>query len=97
MLIYYDTGQVYAAEPALAPPMGAQVIRQQEPGKDAPSILHGFDYYWLNADGLWQGADTFGMMDLILHRFPAVRKVIAGRTIPNYEFQSILKRAVGAG
>ena len=56
-------------------------------------LIHSHDYYWQNQNGIWEGADDFGLKDQLLNNFSNVKRVMAGRTISESDFQKILQTA----
>ena len=91
--IWYDTGLTFTDQAGSAfdaPGLGVQIIVMEDD-------LHGrfqqsrFDYYVWDESTAWVGCDLFGLWDYLQR--PGRKKVIFGRTIPNYHYDAIIQQA----
>lgn len=91
--IYYGDGSTYSnkdGKPFDAPPDNVQAIVFAD--RDHGRIINAMrDFYWWMGDE-WYGGDLFGLFDHL--RQPGPRKVLFARSIPNEQYQEIIKTAL---
>lgn len=93
--IFYDNGATFDGPVELAPGDGViGIVREDVSPADFPytngrELLYGKDHYWWNGER-WLGGDSYGRDDYL--RQPGWRKVIAGRTVPRVQFESVKQR-----
>lgn len=93
--IYYADGSTYDGVVERAPGDGVVgIVRRDVDPADFPytngrELLYGKDHYWWSVDR-WLGGDSYGRDDYL--RQPGWKKVIAGRTLPRVQFESVKQR-----
>jgi hypothetical protein len=92
--IYYDDETTFddsQGRPCDATGLGVVCIVIDDP-QVGRGILTGYDYY-AHIDGEWLGVDVFGLIDQVLNRFDTLGGAVAGRTVKNDRFATILRQA----
>lgn len=93
--IFYGDGTTYSdlnGDAWDAPPVNVQAVVVSDP-------QHGWyccradDFYWyIPEENRWYSGERFGMFDYLTQ--PGMKKIIFGRSIPDWEYQQILDRAM---
>lgn len=85
----FDSSQ---GDPEDVPAYGVVCITQRD-SLTGRLIMHKWDwYYYVPEDSLWWGSDTFGLLDRLCHRLPAVA-VCQGRNVSNADYRLIMEMA----
>jgi hypothetical protein len=93
--IYYGDGSIYddsQGSPWDAPALNAQAVVVSDP-EHGWYCCRADDFYWyIEAEDRWYSGERFGLFDYLTQ--PGMKKVIFGRSIPDWEYRKLLDRAM---